>query len=120
MIIFLIISKYRIVLSYLVAIQEKYYKMKISVKYFAMMRDITDKKQDILDFNKETSIQTMLSILCSMYGENFKKNIFNSDGFLGKELILLLNGEVINQEAFGSKMLLDKDVIVIMPPVGGG
>lgn len=94
--------------------------MKITVKYFAMVRDITGKREDFLDFKKETSVQTLLSLLFNMYGEDFKRDICNSDGKLKDGLIFLLNGEVVNHKDLGSKILKEGDVSAIMPPVGGG
>jgi MoaD family protein len=94
--------------------------MKVTVKYFAMIRDLTHKKQDVLDLGEEVSVQMMLSSLCTMYGEDFKQNVCTADGSLKDGLILLLNGEAINREEFRTKMLKDEDIAAIMPPVGGG
>jgi len=33
---------------------------------------------------------------------------------------LLLNGEAVNNDDLESKILMDRDVVAIMPPVGGG
>ncbi|MFQ6134440.1 MAG: MoaD/ThiS family protein [Nitrososphaerales archaeon] len=94
--------------------------MKVTVKYFAMIRDMTQKKQDVLDFGEETSVQTMLSRLCDMYGEEFKQSVCTAEGSLKEGLILLLNGEAVNREEFRTKMLKEGDMAAIMPPVGGG
>ncbi|MFC1754830.1 MoaD/ThiS family protein [Thermoproteota archaeon] len=94
--------------------------MKITVKYFAMVRDVTGKTEDFLDFQKETTAQNMLSLLFDIYGKDFKRNICTSDGLLRDGLIFLLNGEVVNRNDLGSKMLKEGDVAAIMPPVGGG
>ncbi len=98
----------------------EYIAMNVTVKYFAMIRDLTHKKQDVLDLGEDASVQTMLSSLCAMYGEDFKQNVCTADGSLKDGLILLLNGEAINREEFRTKMLKDEDIAAIMPPVGGG
>jgi MoaD family protein len=94
--------------------------MKIIVKYFAMVRDATGHRDDILDFYKETSAKRMLSILCDMYGADFKRVVCSEDGSLRKGLIFLLNGEAVDNDDLKSKILMDEDVVAIMPPVGGG
>ncbi len=94
--------------------------MKITVKYFAIVRDLTGKSEDILDLEKETSIQQMLSLLFDIYGNDFKRNICTYDGLLNNNFIFLLNGEVVTRNNLCSKILKEGDVAAIMPPVGGG
>ena len=98
----------------------EYGTMKVIIKYFAMIRDMTGHKDDTLNFYKETSIKRMLSDLCDMYGEDFKRVVCSEDESLRKGLILLLNGEAVNNDDLESKILMDRDVVAIMPPVGGG
>ena len=99
---------------------EKYCAMKVIVKYFAMIRDIVGHKDDVLDFFEETSTKRLLSMLCNMHGEDFKRVVCSEDGTLRKGLIFLLNGEAISNDSLTSKILMDGDVAAIMPPVGGG
>ncbi len=99
---------------------EKYYAMKIIVKYFAVIRDVVGHRDDVLDFFEETSAKRLLSMLCDMYGEDFKRAVCSEDGSLRKGLIFLLNGEAVNNDDLASKILMDGDVAAIMPPVGGG
>ncbi len=99
---------------------EKYCAMKVIVKYFAMIRDIVGHKDDVLDFFEKTSTKRLLSMLCNMHGEDFKRVVCSEDGTLRKGLIFLLNGEAISNDSLTSKILMDGDVAAIMPPVGGG
>jgi MoaD family protein len=99
---------------------EKYYAMKVNVKYFAMIRDIVGHKDDVLDFFEETSTKRLLYMLCNMHGKDFKRVVCSDDGSLKKGLIFLLNGEAISNGDLASKILMDGDVVAIMPPVGGG
>ena len=92
----------------------------MTVKYFAMIRDMTRKRQDVLDFGEEASVQTLLTELRELHGEAFKQNVVTASGSLKKGLILLLNGEAVNPKEFRIKMLKDGDVAAVMPPVGGG
>ncbi len=94
--------------------------MKVIVKYFAMIRDVVGHRDDILDFFEETSVQKLLSMLCDLYGENFKRAVCTEDESLRKGLIFLLNGEPVNNDELKIKILMDGDVAAIMPPVGGG
>jgi MoaD family protein len=94
--------------------------MKIIVKYFAMIREFTQKKEETLDLIDGSSIKDLISTLSNFYGHTFKKNVVLDDGYLKEGLILLINGEFVNSKDFGDRILDDGDVAAIIPPVGGG
>jgi len=94
--------------------------MKIFVKYFAMIKDITKKKCDELDIGNEETMQRVISKLCEMYGDDFKKTIIREDGKLNDGFMILLNGEVVDQKKLKTKLLFENDVLAIIPPIGGG
>jgi MoaD family protein len=94
--------------------------MKVTVKYFAMIRELTHRREDSLELGEGASIQTVLSRLCDIYGEDFRLNICAKDGSLKNGVILLLNGEAVNRGNLKSRKVKDGDIAAIMPPVGGG
>ncbi len=95
-------------------------RMKVTVKYFAMIRELTHRREDSLELGEGASIQTVLSRLCDIYGEDFRRDICAKDGSLKKGVILLLNGEAVNRGNLKSRKVKDGDIAAIMPPVGGG
>jgi len=94
--------------------------LKIFVKYFALIKDITKKKCDELDVGKEETMQRIISKLCDMYGDNFKQTIIREEGKLNEGFMILLNGEAIDQKELKTKLLFENDVLAIIPPIGGG
>ncbi len=94
--------------------------VKITVKYFALVRDVTKTKEDALDVGDKATIHNVIARLCGVYGEPFEKSFCTADGYLQEGLILLLNGEAVTRDYFKSLTVKDGDIIAIMPPVGGG
>ncbi len=94
--------------------------VKITVKYFALVRDVTKRKEDVLEVGDNVTIHKVIARLCGIHGEPFEKSFCTTDGYLQEGLILLLNGEAVTRDYFKSLTVKDGDVIAIMPPVGGG
>ncbi|MEM2210743.1 MAG: ubiquitin-like small modifier protein 1 [Nitrososphaerales archaeon] len=99
---------------------EEQYTINVKVKYFAQMRDITGKKEDILNLTKGSTIHDVLNELCKMFGDEMRKYLFKNDNQLREELQILVNGLSIDSSTLHKKNLLNGDTIVIIPPVGGG
>jgi molybdopterin synthase sulfur carrier subunit len=94
--------------------------MKVEVKLFTSLREITGKKVDKLEIQTSATIDELITLLCNKYGNRFKEYIYNKRGELQGFLSFLINGKNINVlEGFGTK-LKEGDVIAILPPVGGG
>ena len=81
--------------------------MKVIIKYFAMIRDMTGHKDDTLNFYKETSIKRMLSELCDMYGEDFKRVVCSEDESLRKKTVAAgfqILKDRFNKETYKTKL----------------
>jgi MoaD family protein len=94
--------------------------MIVTVKYFALIREITQTKEDTITLDKKTSVQMLLTNICGRYGLPFQERVCTHDGSLHEGLILLLNGKAIQRSIFKTCILRDGDTVAIMPPVGGG
>jgi molybdopterin synthase sulfur carrier subunit len=94
--------------------------MKVEVKFFTSLREITGKKTDEIQLNKTITIEELLTLLSEKYGKNFHEYIYNKKGKVQGFLSFLINGKNINAlEGFNTK-LKQGDTIAILPPVGGG
>jgi molybdopterin synthase sulfur carrier subunit len=94
--------------------------MKVEVKFFTSLREITGKKTDEIQLNKTITIEELLTLLSEKYGKNFHEYIYNKKGKVQGFLSFLVNGKNINAlEGFNTK-LKQGDTIAILPPVGGG
>ncbi|MCS7117123.1 MAG: ubiquitin-like small modifier protein 1 [Nitrososphaerota archaeon] len=92
----------------------------IRVKYFAQMRDITGRKEDVINLTKGSTVKDALNELCKIFGDNMKRYLFKNGGQLREELQVLVNGLSIDSSNLCKKSLSNGDTLVIIPPVGGG
>jgi molybdopterin synthase sulfur carrier subunit len=94
--------------------------MKIKVKFFTSLREITNKKVDEIQLKNAITIEELLNILSEKYSKEFREYIYNKKGKVQDFLSFLVNGKNINVlQGFDTK-LKQGDTIVILPPVGGG
>lgn len=94
--------------------------LRVQFKYFAMVREITGKKDESITLPKGAVAKDALRALSENYGEKFTSYTLTEKGELRGELTLLINGEAIESSALDRVELKDGDVLIIMPPVGGG
>ena len=94
--------------------------MKVEVKFFTSLREITGKKSDEIQLQNVITVEELLTLLSEKYGEKFREYIYNKKGKVQDFLSFLVNGKNINAlEGFNTK-LKQGDTIAILPPVGGG
>jgi molybdopterin synthase sulfur carrier subunit len=88
------------------------------VKYYANLRLITGKIDDEIDANGK-SVEEIIGMLSSKYGDSFNKLMF-SDGKLRGNVIILINGQNIIFKNGVKEKLEENDLLDIFPPVAGG
>jgi molybdopterin synthase sulfur carrier subunit len=94
--------------------------MKVEVKFFTRLREITGKKIEIIQLQKSITINELITLLAEKYGKNFREYIYGKKGKVQDFLSFIVNGKNINKmQGFDTK-LQEGDVIAIVPPVGGG
>jgi molybdopterin synthase sulfur carrier subunit len=94
--------------------------MKVEVKFFTSLREITGKKADEIQLQSVINVEELLTLLSEKYGEKFREYIYNKKGKVQDFLSFLVNGRNINVlQGFGTE-LKQGDIIAIIPPVGGG
>ena len=94
--------------------------MKVEVKFFTSLREITGKKADEMQLQSGITVKELLTLLSEKYGKNFCQYVYDKKGKVKGFLSFLVNGKNINVlEGFGTE-LKQGDVVAILPPVGGG
>jgi molybdopterin synthase sulfur carrier subunit len=95
----------------------------ISVRFFTVLREITRKKEEVLEFpeRENVTIAAVLEKLSERYGRNFSDYMYQTrarevKGFLQ----FLVNGRGMASFKGLETVLVDGDVLAIIPPVGGG
>jgi molybdopterin synthase sulfur carrier subunit len=94
--------------------------MKVAVRFFTSLREITGKKVDEIQLQSVITVEELLTLLSEKYGKKFREYIYNKKGKVYDFLSFLVNGKNINVlQGFDTK-LNHGDIIAILPPVGGG
>ena len=94
--------------------------MKVSVKFFTSLREITGKKEDEIQSPITIRVNELLASLSEKYGREFTEYLYDERGKVRTYIQILVNGRSINVlQGFETK-LREGDSIAIFPPVGGG
>jgi MoaD family protein len=91
--------------------------LKVTVKFFTTLREITGTKEEQLEFSKAPTVESLLKQLSKKYGKDFDDYVYNELGSVHGHLHFLVNGKSIT--ALNTR-LNDGDTVAILPPVGGG
>jgi molybdopterin synthase sulfur carrier subunit len=94
--------------------------MKVKVKFFTSLREITGKKEDEIQSPRTIRVKELLNSLSKKYGREFTDYLYDKRGKVRTYIQILVNGRGINVlQGFETK-LKEGDTIAIFPPVGGG
>lgn len=93
--------------------------MKVKVKYFAIFRELTNKREEELEVKEGSTVKDLLEVLAEKYGKKFRDIVFN-EGAVSDRLLMLLDGVNIYSLNNLETKLNENSVFVILPPVGGG
>jgi len=95
--------------------------MKVKVKFFALVRELTGKREEEMDLEDESTVRTLLDRLVDEYGPKFHNYLFDP---ASKEprghLQFLIDGRNIALMQGLNTILRDGNSFAILPPVGGG
>ena len=97
--------------------------MRVSVRFFTSLREITGKKEECMEFNEgeAVTISKVLDRLSKRYGKSFVAYVFDDRTHEPKGFLqFLVNGRSASTLEGLSTELSDGDVLAIIPPVGGG
>ena len=94
--------------------------MKVSVRFFAALREIVGKREQTLEFqkDKDITIEKVLKRLTELHGKDFAEYVYDTQTGEAKSYLQLL----VNEKSITTlkTRLKDGDVLAIIPPVGGG
>ena len=95
--------------------------MKVRTQYFAIVRELANRREDILDVPDRATVMVVLGILAKTYGTKFRDYVFDPrTGTPKSYLQFLLDGNSISNLDGLSTVLRENSELVIIPPVGGG
>jgi molybdopterin synthase sulfur carrier subunit len=94
--------------------------MKIKVKFFTSLREITGKKEDEIQLPSIITVEELLAHLSKKYGKGFTEYLYDEKGDVRTYIQILINGRSINVLKRFETKLKEGDTVAIFPPVGGG
>jgi molybdopterin synthase sulfur carrier subunit len=97
--------------------------VQVKVRFFTNLREIVDKREEILSFASEekVTVDLVLKTLAKKYGTPFKEYVYTGNTELPKGFLqFLINGKSTSALNGPQTELKDGDVLAILPPVGGG
>jgi len=94
--------------------------MKIRVKFFTTLREITGKKEDEIQPSSIITVKELLTQLSKKYGKQFMDYLYDERGNVRTYIQILINGRGINALQGLETKLKEGDTVAIFPPVGGG
>ena len=93
--------------------------MKIKVRYFTILREITEKREEDLFVEDRAKVGKILDLLTERYGDEFSDYLFEKEG-LRSHIQILLNGtNILTLDGFETELDAES-TLAIVPPVGGG
>jgi len=94
--------------------------MQVTVQYLTVLRRVTQKRQESLTLEEDSTLEDMLTVLAEKYGEKFQRYASSGRGKKGLRLIFLLNGQDVGQLDGLKTRLHNGDKVEIIPPIAGG
>lgn len=93
---------------------------KVSIKFFANVREAVGKESIEIDVDDHEVLENILHYLCGKFGERLRKIIFNDDGLVAENLMVFVNGEnIVAKEGLKTKVN-DGDQLIFLTPIAGG
>ncbi|MEM2214056.1 MAG: ubiquitin-like small modifier protein 1 [Candidatus Nezhaarchaeales archaeon] len=93
--------------------------MKVKVKFFALIREVTGVKEVEEEVEDGVTVRKLLEKLCEKMPKKFQNFIFNGRE-VSKNLIILVNRKGIRELDGLETKLKDGDEVALLPPVSGG
>lgn len=94
--------------------------MKVRVKFFTTLREITGKREEEIKSSGDLTVDELLEQLSKKHGRRFINYVYDETGNVRSYLQFLINGRSITTMQGFKTRLKKGDSIAIIPPVGGG
>ncbi len=93
--------------------------MKVNVRYFMKLRDITGRNEETFEVSRGMSVRAILEALSNRYGPPFEGEVFSGE-VLSDRYSVLIDGVEVDVLNGLETPVVDECIIAIIPPVAGG
>jgi len=94
--------------------------LKIQVRFIATLRHVLGVKSVDLEIPRPMKLLEVLNLLAEKYGEKLRKAIFDENGKVKSEFLILVNDAEISVLNEINTEISDGDVITLLPTIHGG
>jgi len=94
--------------------------IRIQVKFLASLKHILGVKNVDLEISQPMKLIEVLNLLVEKYGEKFREAVFDEEGKVRNELLILVNDAEISVLNGLDTKISDGDTITLLPTVHGG
>lgn len=95
--------------------------MQVSVRLFTTLRELAGRGEETLEFSaKSVTVGDVLKALAKKNGRAFRKYLYDDRNRVREHLQILVNGRSASLMEDLETRLKEKDVVAVVPPVGGG
>jgi MoaD family protein len=99
------------------------YNVRVSVRFFTTLRELTGEKEETLEFSEggSVTVDSVLQCLVKLHGKGFADYVYDKKTCDVRSFLqFLVNGRSTSSSGRSNTKLSDGDVLAIIPPVGGG
>lgn len=95
--------------------------MKIKVRYFTTLRELAGTKEEELEMGDRGSLAKLIEKVSLKYGEEAFEYLHDkTTGKIDPSIKFLVNGVDVRRLRGFETRLKDRDVVAVIPPIGGG
>ena len=95
--------------------------MKVTVKFFALVRELTGRREETVDLDDQATVRMLLDRLVEEHGAKFKDYMFDPTSNQPRgHLQFLIDGRNVALMKGLDTVLTEGCSFAILPPVGGG
>jgi len=95
-------------------------KLKVTVRFFTILRELTGKREEKLEFSGSVALKDLLKCLSDKYGRPFDDYVYDEGGNVRNYIQVLVNGKNVKIPQDFETELEEGATVAILPPVGGG
>ena len=94
--------------------------MKVTIRYYGVVYDATGKRTEEIEVTNGSTISDLLANLVETRNPQLKEMIFDKENVIRDYLAFVINNvDVRSLDGFDT-VLENGDIVLILPPIGGG